>query len=146
MSGIKKTPFKSAANYALVTGKEAAKFNAAPATTAATKRPPAPKPVVTKHTLFHTPKKHITLLPSSVKIQKKTDRGYDLVRPSPGMRPYKMTEKHRFGRSQKTITRTVKVPKFLIAPRAEDRSCVRNQEEFDRLIKLNLEEKKLGKQ
>ncbi|KAI1614206.1 hypothetical protein EDD36DRAFT_219748 [Exophiala viscosa] len=62
------------------------------------------------------------------------DKGYDLVRPSANTKSYKMTEKHSLrssgskGYASVTITRTARMPALLIAPRAEEKSCLKKPE------------------
>lgn len=45
-----------------------------------------------------------------------------------------MTEKHRIGRKVTTITRTIKVPQFLISPLPMDDSCVRKPTLLEELV------------
>ncbi|KAK4937813.1 hypothetical protein LTR10_021616 [Elasticomyces elasticus] len=92
-------------------------------------------------TLFHKPTRPSLLaahanskginINSSTSISNNADKGYDLVRPSANVKKYKMTEKHSLrssgskGYASVTITRTVRMPTLLIAPRAEDNSCLK---------------------
>jgi hypothetical protein len=111
-----------------------------------------PKPVVTKRrappSIFVKQAPRVTSAsPSSSstagdKSLSDADKGYDLVRPSAQMRPYKMTEKHRRGRGHVTITRTAKVPKLLIAPRPVDKSCVRKASVLEELMAKEALERK----
>lgn len=98
-----------------------------------------PKPCI-----FHKADKKAVYNPDPTMFKSATpaQQGYDLVRPSKGMKAYKMTETVQTAtRRNKTITRTAQPPRFMIAPRQENLSAVRKPEVLEDIMRREAEER-----
>ncbi|EXJ81309.1 hypothetical protein A1O3_07599, partial [Capronia epimyces CBS 606.96] len=69
------------------------------------------------------------------------EKGFEMVRPSPEMKPYRMRERRLVGGRAKAA----KVPKFLVAPIPKLESSIKKMEILEELIKDSAERKRLEK-